>query len=112
MARGGFPGMGGNMNQMMKQVQKLQEQMAQMQEDLKAKEVEASVGGGVVTARVNGEKELLKITIDPDAVDPEDVETLEDLIVAAVNEANRKAEETAKGEMQKLTGGMNIPGLF
>ncbi|MDO5713777.1 MAG: YbaB/EbfC family nucleoid-associated protein [Tissierellia bacterium] len=113
MARGGMPNMGGrNMNQMMKQMQKLQKQMEQMQEDLNKQEVEATVGGGVVTAKVNGQKELLSISIEEDVVDPEDIETLEDLIVAAVNEAMRKAEEKATGEMSKLTGGLNLPGMF
>lgn len=113
MARGGMPKMGGNnMNQMMKQMQKLQKQMEQMQEDLNKQEVEASVGGGVVTAKVNGQKELISITIDEDVVDPEDIETLQDLVVAAVNEAMRKAEEKAAGEMAKLTGGLNLPGMF
>lgn len=113
MARGGMPNMGGkNMNQMMKQMQKLQKEMEKMQEDLNKQEVEASVGGGVVTAKVNGQKELLSISIDEAVVDPEDIETLEDLIVAAVNEAMRSAEEKASGEMSKLTGGLNIPGMF
>lgn len=102
----------GNMNKMMKQVQKMQANMAKLQEELAQKEVEASSGGGVVTVKVNGKQELTAIKIQPEAVDPEDVEMLEDLISAAVNEALRKSQEMVAGEMGKLTGGMKIPGLF
>ncbi len=114
MAKGGFPGMGGgkNMGNMMKQVQKMQKDMEKMQADLEETEVTATVGGGVVTCTVNGKKEVLDITIDPDAVDPEDVDMLEDLVLSSVNEALRKAEAKMEKEMKKLTGGMNIPGLF
>jgi nucleoid-associated protein EbfC len=112
MARKGFPGMGGNMNNMMKQMQKMQKKMEEMQEELEGKEVEASAGGGAVTAVVNGKKELLNIKLDESVVDPEDIEMLQDLIVAAVSEAVRKAEEESEAEMKKLTGGMNIPGMF
>ena len=112
MARGGFPGMGGNMNNVMKQMQKMQKQMEEMQASLDEKEVEASSGGGAVTALVNGKKELLNLTIDESVVDPEDVEMLQDLVMAAVNEALRKVDEMMESEMRKLTGGMNIPGLF
>lgn len=113
MARGRYPGMGGgNMGNMMKQMQKMQKQMEDMQKELEEKEVEASAGGGAVTALVNGKKELLKIDIDESVVDPEDVEMLEDLVMAAVNEAMRKAEDMVSSQMQKITGGMNIPGLF
>lgn len=112
MARGGFPGMGGNMGNMMKQMQKVQKQMEKMQKQLEETEVEASAGGGAVTVKVNGKKELVDITIDEAVVDPEDVEMLQDLVIAAVNEAMRKADEMAAKEMSKLTGGMNIPGLF
>ncbi len=114
MARGGFPGMGmgGQMQQLARQAQKLQEQMAKTQEELDAREYEASAGGGVVTAKVNGKKELLELTIKPEAVDPEDVEMLQDTIIAAVNEALREATETSERELGKLTGGMNIPGFF
>lgn len=110
--RGGFPGGGmpNNMNNLMKQAQKMQKQMEDMQANLDTLEFEATVGGGVVKAIVNGKKELTKIAIDPDAVDPDDVEMLEDLVVAAVNEAIRKAEEEVNGQMSKLTGGMNMPG--
>ena len=110
MARGGFPGMGmgGNMQQLARQAQKLQQQMTKVQEELDAREFEASAGGGVVTARVNGKKELLSLTIKPEAVDPEDVEMLQDMVIAAVNEAMRKAESDASASMSKLTGGMNL----
>lgn len=111
MARGGFPGMGNNKN-MMKQVQKLQKQMEEMQNELKESVVEASSGGGVVTAKVNGEKEVLEIHIDKEVVDPDDVETLEDLILAAVNEAMRKVDDKSQEAYQKMTGGLNIPGMF
>lgn len=111
MARGGFPGMG-NMGNMMKQVQKMQKQMADLQNELNEREVEASAGGGAITVKVNGKKEILAITIDKDVVDPDDVEMLQDLIIAATNEALRNAEEMVSKEMQKITGGMNIPGLI
>ncbi len=113
MAKGGFPrgmgGMGGNMNQMIKQAQKMQEQLAKMQEDMENQTIEASSGGGVVTVVVNGKKELQSVKINPEAVDPDDVEMLEDLICAAVNEAMRKADEKSNAEMSKITGGMNLP---
>lgn len=112
MARGGFPGGMGNMNNLMKQAKKMQEQMVKMQEELEEKTVEASVGGGVVSVVANGKKEIIEITIKPEAVDPDDVEMLQDLIMAAVNEATRKADEMAQAEMGKLTGGMGMPGLF
>ncbi|HHU32777.1 MAG TPA: YbaB/EbfC family nucleoid-associated protein [Clostridia bacterium] len=102
----------GNMNKMMKQVQKMQADMAKLQQELAEKEVEASSGGGVVTVKVNGKQEVLAIKINPEAVDPEDVEMLEDLITAAVNEALRKSQDMVAGEMSKITGGMKIPGLF
>ena len=112
MARGGFPGMGGNMQQLARQAQKLQQQMTKMQEELDGREYEATAGGGVVTAKVNGKKELLALTIKPEAVDPDDVEMLQDMVMAAVNEALRTAAETTEREMGKLTGGMNLGGLF
>ncbi|MGF7058474.1 YbaB/EbfC family nucleoid-associated protein [Brassicibacter mesophilus] len=111
MARGGFQGMG-NMGNMMKQVQKMQKQMADLQKEIEEREVEASAGGGAVVVKVSGKKEILAITIDKDVVDPDDVEMLQDLILAATNEALRSAEEMMAKEMQKITGGMNIPGLF
>ena len=111
MARGGFPGMGGNMN-MMKQVQKLQKQMEDTQKALEAKEFEASVGGGAVTVTVTGKKVLTKVSIKPEVVDEDDVEMLEDLVLAAVNEALKKADDETNASMGKLTGGLNIPGMF
>ena len=113
MARGGgFPGMGGNMQQLARQAQKLQQQMQRTQEELDAREYEASAGGGMVSVKINGKKEVLAITIKPEAVDPDDVEMLQDMIMAAVNEAMRQAAETAEREMGRLTGGMNLGGLF
>jgi len=111
MAKGGFPGgmNMGNMNNLMKQAKKMQEQMVKMQEELEGKTVEASSGGGVVTVVANGKKEIVEITIQPEAVDPDDIEMLQDLILAAVNEAIRKADEMAQSEMSKLTGGMGMP---
>ena len=114
MARGGFPGMmgGGNMQQLQRQAMKLQQQMTKMHEELEAREYEASAGGGMVNARVNGKNEVLSIEIKPEAVDPEDVEMLQDMVLAAVNEALRTASETSEREMSKLTGGISMPGLF
>lgn len=113
MARGGFNGfpVGGGRNNMMKQIEKLQKQMEEMQENLANEEISATSGGGAVCATVNGNKELISIKLDKDAVDPDDVEMLEDLIVAAVNEAMRNAESKMNSQMGKLTGGLNIPGL-
>ena len=101
-----------NMNKMMKQVQQMQAKMAKLQEELANKTVEATAGGGVVKVVANGQQEIVDINIDPTAVDPEDVEMLEDLILAAVNEALRKIQEMSTNEMSKLTGGLNIPGMF
>ena len=114
MARGGFPNMmgGGNMQQLARQAQKLQQQMAKKQEEIEAREFEATAGGGMATAKVNGKKELLSITIKPEAVDPDDVEMLQDLIMAAVNEALRAAGDAMENEMGKMTGGLSMPGLF
>jgi len=111
MAKGKFPGMPGNMNNMLKQVQKMQKQMEEMQGELEQKEVEASAGGGAVVIKVNGKKEILDVTIQPEVVDPDDIEMLQDLILAAANEALRKAEEMMSKEMGKITGGMNLPGM-
>ena len=108
----GFPGGGGNMNNMIRQAQKMQQDMAKMQEELEKKEVEASSGGGMVTVKVAGNKKITQVTINPEAVDPDDVEMLQDLIMAAVNEALTKADELTQSEMGKITGGINIPGLF
>jgi len=105
-------GMGGNMGQMLKQAQKMQEDMARVQEELQTKTVDASSGGGTVQVIVSGKMELVELKIKPEAVDPEDVEMLEDLIKAALNEGLRKAQEMANNEMGKLTGGLKIPGLF
>ena len=114
MARGGFPGGfgGGYLNNLMKQAQKLQKEMEQAQQELETKEFEASVGGGAVLVKVNGKKEVLSIKIKEEVVDPDDVEMLEDLVLSAVNEALKKAEEETANKMGKLTGGMNIPGMF
>ncbi len=105
-------GMGGNMQQLARQAQKLQQQMEKVQADLEAREFEASAGGGMVNVKVNGKKEVLAIEIKPEAVDPDDVEMLQDLVLAAVNEALRIAGETTEQEMGKLTGGISMPGLF
>jgi len=110
MAKGGFPGGMGNMNNMIKQAQKMQKDMMKVQEELEQRQIETSAGGGAVTVVVTGKKELVSINIKPEVVDPEDVEMLEDLILAAVNEAIRKAEEMVSGEMSKLTGGLGLPG--
>lgn len=99
------------MQKMMKQVQKMQAEMARTQEELANQTVEAAAGGGVVTVVVNGHQEVQQIKIDPDAVDPQDVEMLEDLVLAAVNEGLRKSQEMAQEAMSKVTGGLNIPGL-
>lgn len=111
MARGGFPGMG-NMNNLMKQAQMLQKQMAEMQEEISNTVFEGNANGDLVVAQVNGKKELLSLKIKPEIVDPDDVEMLEDLVLSAVNEALKKAEEASSNQMGKLTGGLNIPGLF
>lgn len=102
----------GNMGKMMKQVQKMQADMAKLQEELANKTVSATAGGGVVEVVANGKQEIVSIKISPDAVDPDDVEMLEDLVLAAVNEALRQAQEMAAGEMSKITGNLKIPGLF
>ncbi|MGM0507704.1 MAG: YbaB/EbfC family nucleoid-associated protein [Fusobacteriota bacterium] len=101
-----------NSQNIMKQAQGMQKKMLEVQEGLKEKELEASVGGGAVTAKVNGQKELLGIKLNPEVVDPDDVEMLEDLVTSAVVEAMRQAEELAEKEMNKVTGGINIPGLI
>ena len=106
--RGGMGGMGMNAN-MLKQAQKMQQDMMRMQQELQEKEYEAAAGGGVVTATVTSKRELKALEIDPEAVDPDDVEMLQDMIVAAVNEALRAAENDAASTMQKLTGGLGLP---
>ena len=108
-SRGGFGGMGGGMNMnMMKQVQKMQQDMAKMQEELANKTYTAAAGGGVVSAEVNGQHEVVSITIDPEAVDPDDVEMLQDMVAADVNEAMRAAEADAANSMKGITGGLGL----
>ncbi|GBF34383.1 hypothetical protein DCCM_3495 [Desulfocucumis palustris] len=104
--------MGGNMSKMMKQVQKMQSDMVKMQEELGGRTVEATAGGGVVKVVANGKQELVSVEINPEAVDPEDVEMLQDLILTAVNAALNQSRDMVTKEMSKLTGGLNIPGLF
>lgn len=101
----------GNFGDIMKQAQKMHKKMEEMQNELKERVVEASSGGGMVTAKMNGRQELLAVKIDPEVVDPEDVDMLEDLVVAAVNQAAKKSRELCEQEMAKLTGGLNLPGL-
>jgi len=103
---------GGNMQQLARLAQKLQQQMTKMQEELEAREYEASAGGGMVSVKVSGKKEIIDLQIKPEAVDPDDVEMLQDMVMAAVNEALRIASETTEREMSKITGGMSMPGLF
>ena len=107
-------GMGGpqNMQAMLRRAQKMQEDMATLQEELDAREYEVKAGGGVVTVKINGKKEVLSIDIEPEIVDPDDVETLSDILVAAVNEAIKRVETTNSEEMSKITGGMGMPGMF
>ena len=114
MAKKGYGGgmMPGNMNQILKQAQKMQDNMQKMKQELEAKEFEVSVGGGAVTVKVNGKKELLDINMKPEVVDPDDIEMLQDLVISAVNEALRKVDEAQSSQMSKMAGGMNIPGLF
>ena len=114
MAKGGFRGMPGGMNQaaMMKQAQKLQQEMLRMQEEQENKTYSATSGGGMVTATVNGKHEVVDLQIKPDAVDPDDVEMLQDMVIAAVNEAMRAADADAANNMSRLTGGLNLGGLF
>ena len=106
----GFNTGGGNMQQLMRQAQKMQQQMMQMQQELDAREYEGTAGGGAVACKVSGKRQLLSLTIQPDAVDPDDVEMLQDMILAAVNDALKKGEETREAEMNKLGGGMG--GMF
>ena len=114
MAKGGFRGMpmgGMNMN-MIKQAQKMQQDMLKMQAEMEEKDYEAAAGGGMVKCTVNGKHEVLSLTIDPEAVDPEDVEMLQDMVTAAVNEAMRTADAETSSSMSKFTGGLNLSGLF
>ena len=113
--RANYPkGLGGpqNMNGMMKQVQKMQEEMTALQTELEEREYEVSAGGGMVKVKINGKREILHIDIQPDIVDPDDIETLSDVVTAAVNEAIKKVDSTSESEMQKITGGLNSPGLL
>ena len=103
---------GGNMQAMLRQAQKMQEDMANLQSELDEKEYEVSAGGGMVTVRINGKKEVLSIDIKPDIVDPDDIETLSDILVAAMNQAISKVEATNNEEMGKITGSLGMPGLF
>ena len=108
-------GMGGgpqNMNAMIKQAQKMQEDMEALQAELDEREYDISAGGGVVALKINGKKEVLSIDIKPEIVDPDDIETLSDILVAAINEAIKRVEDTNSAEMSKVTGGMSVPGLF
>ncbi|MBQ2308776.1 MAG: YbaB/EbfC family nucleoid-associated protein [Clostridia bacterium] len=108
-------GMGGgpqNMNAMLRQAQKMQEEMEALQADLDEREYDVSAGGGVVNVKINGKKEILSIGIEPEIVDPDDIETLSDILVAAVNEAIKRVEDTNSAEMSKITGGMGMPGMF
>jgi len=110
MPKGGFPGMGGgaNMQQLMQRAQRMQQEVQRAQEELAQREFSATVGGGMVKATVLGGKELVSISISPDCVDPGDVETLQDLVLSAVNEALRSANETIDAEMARLTGGLGF----
>ncbi|ALC15090.1 DNA-binding protein, YbaB/EbfC family [Desulfuromonas soudanensis] len=101
-----------SMGNIMKQAQQMQQKMGRLQQELEGREVEASAGGGMVTAVVNGKQQLLSLKIEKSVVDPEDVDMLQDLVVAAVNEAIKKSQEMMQEEMGKITGGFNIPGLF
>lgn len=110
--RGGMPMGGRNQMQMMKQAQKMQQDLLKMQQEMEEKQYEATAGGGVITAVVSGKRELVRVTIDPEAVDPDDVEMLQDMVIAAVNEAMRAADAEAANNMSRLTGGLNLGGLF
>lgn len=109
--RGGFGG-GNNMGQMMKQVQQMQKKMEEAQKEIEVATVTATSGGGVVEVEANGKKEIVSVKIDPEAVDPEDVEMLEDLILTAVNDAIAQVDKLSEEKMGKVTGGMNLPGMF
>ncbi len=114
MAKNNFRGMPGGMNQaaMMKQAQKMQQELLRMQEEQENKVYTATAGGGMVSASVNGKHEVVNLEINPEAVDPEDVEMLQDMVIAAVNEAMRSADADAANSMSRLTGGLNLGGLF
>ena len=115
MKAGRRPSQGGGakgMQKQMAQIQAMQQMMERTQAEIEAKEVEASAGGGAVSVKVNGKKELVSITLKPEVVDPDDIETLSDILVAGINEAIKKVESTNSEEMAKITSGMNMPGLF
>lgn len=118
MARKGYPGMGGgmgggmNMQNMMAQAQKMQQNIENLREELNTREFTATAGGGVVKAVVNGAKQLVSLDIAPEAVDPDDIEMLQDLVIAAVNEALTTADQTIQSEMGKLTGGLGLGGMI
>lgn len=109
-----IPNSGGpqNMNAMIRQAQKIQEDMAALQEELNVREYDISAGGGMVNVKISGEKQILSIKINPDIIDPDDIETLEDILVAGVNEAIKTVETTNSEAMSKVTGGLNVPGMF
>ena len=108
----GYGGGVGNMNNMLKQAQKMQEEMARMQQELEVKEFSVTVGGGAVKAVLNGKKQVQSLEIKPEVVDPDDIEMLQDLIISAINECSRQIDEETNTKMSQATGGMNIPGLF
>ena len=112
--RGGFPGMGmpGNMNNLMKQAQKMQDEITELQNDIEARDFSATSGGGAVEVVVTGAKNIKALTIKPEVVDKDDVEMLQDLIISAINEAMADVEKTTEEEMNKITGGVALPGLF
>jgi len=112
MAKGKGPMIPGNMNNMMKQIQKMQKEMEQTQKEVETTEFEATAGGGAIKVVISGKKEILSITLEPEIVDPDDIEMLQDLIIVAVNDAIKNADEALNNNMSKLTGGMNMPGLF
>ena len=105
-------GMSNNPQKMAETLKKMQEDMVAKQQELEAREYDVSVGGGVITVKITGKKEIKAIELKPEVVDPDDIETLSDLLVAAVNEAIKKVEDTNASEMQKITGDLNVPGLF
>ena len=114
MAKNNFRGMPGGMNQaaMMKQAQKMQQELIRMQQEQEQKTYTATAGGGMVSATVSGKHELVELQINPEAVDPDDVEMLQDMVIAAVNEAMRTADTDSANNMSRLTGGLNLGGLF
>jgi nucleoid-associated protein EbfC len=112
MPKGMFPPGGGNMQQLLRQAQKMQQDMARVQAELEEKEITATAGGGAVTVVVTGKRQLKSIVIKPEAVDPDDVELLQDMVLAAVNEGLRQAAEMAEADMARITGGMGMPGMF